>query len=53
VDENQAYSIGAHYRFSKKLKISFTETYVENQSNLPLFDYHRNIVGLYLTAGLL
>lgn len=53
VDENQLYSIGAHYLLSKKLKVSLTETYIENRSNLDLFDYRRNIIGLYLTAGIL
>jgi len=53
IDEDQLYSIGAHYLLSKKLKVSVTNTYIENRSNLDLFDYRRNIFGLYFTAGIL
>lgn len=53
LDRMQQYSIRLTYLLSKRMAISLTESYIINDSNLILFDYKRNITGLFLTVGVL
>ncbi len=52
-DRMQQYSIGLTYLISKRISISVTENYTINSSNLDIFDYKRNITGVFLRVGVL
>lgn len=52
-DKTQKYSIGLSYPLTKKLRLTLTDTYMNNSSNLKIFDYSRNIVGIHLSMELL
>ncbi|MBI4844425.1 MAG: tetratricopeptide repeat protein [Nitrospirae bacterium] len=53
VDEAQKYSASLTYVINKTLSLQLTESYTVNDSNLELYNYRRNIMGLFLTAGVL
>ncbi len=52
-DEMQLYTVGITYLFSEKAGLTLSESYTINDSNLDIFKYRRNIVGLFLSLGIL
>jgi tetratricopeptide (TPR) repeat protein len=52
-DKTQHYSLVLTYRVSDRLIIYLTEDYTSNDSNLDIFEYDRNVIGLLLTVALL
>ncbi len=53
LDRMQQYSLSLTYFFSDRLSASITESYTMNNSNLSIYDYNRDIAGIFLTAGIL
>ncbi len=53
LDRMQQYTARLTYFFSDRISASITDTYSVNNSNLGIYDYTRNIAGIFLTAGLL
>ncbi len=53
LDRMQQYSLRLTYLISERMSASITESYIVNDSNLSIFDYRRNITGLFLTVGVL
>ncbi len=53
IDRMTELSLRLMYMLREGVEISLTETYVVNDSNLELFDYERNIVGIVLTMEVL
>ncbi len=53
LDRMQQYSLRLTYSISERMNASITESYIVNDSNLGIFDYKRNITGIFLTIGLL
>jgi len=51
-DSLHKYSIGLHYLLSKRLRVSVSDTVLRDHSNLDLFNYRRNVAGLFLTVGI-
>jgi len=49
----QQYSLRLTYFISETMSASITESYIVNDSNLGIFDYRRNITGIFLTVGVL
>ncbi len=52
LDRMQQYSLRLTYVASDRMNASITESYIVNDSNLGVFDYRRNITGIFLTIGL-
>jgi tetratricopeptide (TPR) repeat protein len=52
-DEMQQYSARLTYIFSRRISATLSDSYTRNDSNLAGFDYERNIVGLFITVGVL
>jgi hypothetical protein len=52
-DMMQQYSVRLTYLFSERMAVSLVESYTINDSNLSIFDYERNIIGIFLTVGVL
>ncbi len=52
-DRMQQYTARLTYFFSDAVSVSVTDIYSSNNSNLELYDYTRNIAGIFLTADLL
>jgi len=52
-DKTQQYSLVLTYSLSERVSIYLTEDYTTNDSNLNLFEYDRNVVGLLVTVALL
>jgi len=53
LDRMQQYSLRLTYFISETMSASITESYIVNDSNLGIFDYRRNITGIFLTVGVL
>lgn len=53
LDEVQKYSGSLTYVINKTFSLLLNESYTVNDSNLDNYNYRRNIVGLFLTAGIL
>ncbi|GBE36437.1 cellulose synthase subunit BcsC [bacterium BMS3Bbin07] len=53
LDRMQQYSLRLTYFISERMSVSITESYIVNDSNLSIFDYRRNIAGIFLTIGVL
>jgi tetratricopeptide (TPR) repeat protein len=53
LDKVQVYSAILTYSFSERFTVYISDDYIRNDSNIFLFDYKRNIVGIYLTVGVL
>ncbi|GBD95914.1 MAG TPA: tetratricopeptide repeat protein [Nitrospirae bacterium] len=53
LDSMQQFSVKLTYIFSDRISASITDTYIVNNSNLSIFDYKRNITGIFFTAGIL
>lgn len=51
LDRMQQYSCRLTYVVNDTFSLQLTEAYTINDSNLDLFNYRRNIVGIFLTAG--
>ncbi len=52
-DRMQQYTARLTYFFSDGMSVSVTDIYNVNNSNLSIYDYTRNIAGIFLTADLL
>ena len=53
LDKVQVYSAILTYSYSERITVYISDDYIRNDSNIFLFDYKRNIVGIYLTVGVL
>jgi len=53
LDRMQQYSLRLTYFLSDGISASITESYIVNSSNIGLFDYRRNMTGIFLTIGVL
>jgi tetratricopeptide (TPR) repeat protein len=53
LDRMQQYSARVTYLFSKRLSVSVADTYTINDSTLSVFDYDRNVAGVFITVGVL
>jgi hypothetical protein len=53
LDRMQQYSARVTYLFSERLSVSILDNYTINDSNLSIFDYDRNIAGIFITVGVL
>ncbi len=53
LDKTQQYSLTLTYLLSGTMSVSVTEYFTRNNSNLGIFDYKRNITGIFLTIGVL
>ena len=53
LDKMRQYSLRLTYFISERESASITESYIVNDSNLGIFDYRRNITGIFLTVGIL
>ncbi|VAX32437.1 hypothetical protein MNBD_NITROSPIRAE02-107 [hydrothermal vent metagenome] len=51
LDKLQQYSLRLTYLISERVNVSITESYIVNDSNLAIFDYRRNLTGIFLTIG--
>ncbi|MBI4826733.1 MAG: tetratricopeptide repeat protein [Nitrospirae bacterium] len=53
IDGIQTYSGSLTYVINRTFSLQLTESFTVNDSNLDLYNYRRNIAGLFLTAGVL
>ncbi|NOZ69575.1 MAG: hypothetical protein GXP46_10140, partial [Deferribacteres bacterium] len=53
LDRMHQYTARLTYFFSDMISVSMTDIYTVNDSNLGIYDYTRNIAGIFLTADLL
>lgn len=53
LDEVQNYSAGLTYVINKTFSLQLADSFTVNDSNLDIYNYRRNILGLFLTAGVL
>ncbi|MEC4686470.1 MAG: tetratricopeptide repeat protein [Nitrospirota bacterium] len=53
LDRMQQYSLRLIYFISERMSASVTESYTVNDSNIALFNYKRNITGIFLTIDVL
>lgn len=53
IDDMQRYSLRIHYAVTDRMVVTLSNSYTRNESNLPDYDYKRNITGLLLTYGIL
>jgi len=51
-DSLHKYSLGLHYLLSKRVRVSVSDTVLRDHSNLDLFNYRRNVAGIFLTVGI-
>ncbi|NOY40031.1 MAG: tetratricopeptide repeat protein [Nitrospirae bacterium] len=51
LDRLQQYSLRVTYFISERMSVSITESYIVNDSNIGIFDYRRNLTGVFLTIG--
>ncbi|MEW6440959.1 MAG: tetratricopeptide repeat protein [bacterium] len=52
-DRMQQYTVMATYLLTERIGVTLSNTTVLNDSNLGLFEYTRNITGLFLSVGIL
>ena len=52
-DKMHQFSLMLTYMISERVAVSITDTHIVNDSNLQNYDYKRNIMGIFLTGGLL
>ncbi len=52
-DKMHQFSLMLTYLISERVAVSITDTHTVNDSNLKDYDYKRNIMGIFLTGGLL
>ncbi len=50
-DTNATYTIVMGRELSKTWSVELSEAYIVNESNIPVFDYRRNIMSAFLKAG--
>ncbi len=52
-DKVQQYSGSLTYVINSRFSLMLSESYTINSSNLSIFDYRRNVISLFVTAGVL
>lgn len=53
LDRMQSYTVAATYFLSQRIGLTLANTTTLNDSNLDVFEYTRNITGLFLSVGIL